>query len=84
MVNRLIHLSGHPLSGFYLGEHDKLIAVLKELEQSRQKTILIGVTFALLDLAEAQPLPLKHTIIMATGGMKGRREEMVRKKCMSD
>lgn len=78
MAERLIQLSGHLQSGFYLNEHEKLKTVLTELEQQGQKTLLIGVTFALLDLAEQYPMLLKHTIIMETGGMKGRREEMTR------
>jgi hypothetical protein len=78
MVNELIKLSGHPQSGFYLDEFEKLNDVLEELESKKQKTILLGVTFALLDFAERFPQPLCSTIIMETGGMKGRREEMTR------
>lgn len=78
MVEKLITLSEHKQSGFYLNEHEKLIAVLKDLEAQEQKTLLIGVSFALLDLAEKFPFPLKHTIVMETGGMKGRRREMIR------
>lgn len=78
MVDELIRQSGHPDSGFYLDEFDRLAGVLKQLEQKGQRTLLIGVTFALLDFAETHPIPLKHTIIMETGGMKGRREELVR------
>ncbi len=80
MVDELIRQSGHPASGFYLYEHEKLHCVLQQLEAWGQKTILIGVTFALLDFAEKFPLPLKHTIIMETGGMKGRREEITRQQ----
>ncbi|HEY6502998.1 MAG TPA: acyl transferase [Chitinophagaceae bacterium] len=80
MVNELIKKSNHPPSGFYLHDHEKLFSVLASLEKRGQKTILIGVTFALLDFAEKYPLPLKHTIIMETGGMKGRREEMIRQQ----
>jgi hypothetical protein len=78
MVNDMIRASGHPASGFYLYNHDELYRVLQQQEQAQQKTLLIGVTFALLDFAAAWPMPLKHTIIMETGGMKGRREEMTR------
>lgn len=78
MVDELIRQSGHPQSGFYLQEFDKLAAVLQELESRQQKTLLIGVSFALLDFAEQYKLPLKHTIIMETGGMKGRRKELIR------
>ena len=80
MVDDLIRQSGHPQSGFYLNEFDKLAAVLRELESREQKTLLIGVSFALLDFAEQYPIPLKHTIIMETGGMKGRRKEMIRQE----
>lgn len=80
MVDELIRQSGHAASGFYLYEHEKLQGVLQQLEAGGQKTILIGVTFALLDFAEKFPLPLKHTIIMETGGMKGRREEITRQQ----
>jgi len=78
MVDKLIRLSGHTQSGFYLNEYAQLFSVLAELEKRKQKTLLIGVTFALLDFAEQYPLALKHTVIMETGGMKGRREEMIR------
>lgn len=80
MVDELIRQSGHPASGFYLYEHEKLALVLQDLEARGQKTILIGVTFALLDFAEKFPLPLKHTVVMETGGMKGRREEITRQQ----
>jgi hypothetical protein len=80
MVDELIRRSGHPESGFYLYEHDKLYDVLRGLEGRGQKTLLIGVTFALLDFAEAYSLPLRHTIVMETGGMKGRRKEITRQE----
>ena len=80
MVDELIRQSGHVASGFYLYEHEKLHTLLQQLEEQGQKTILIGVTFALLDFAEKFPLPLEHTIVMETGGMKGRREEMTRQQ----
>ncbi len=80
MVDDLIRQSGHAQSGFYLNEFDKLAAVLRELESREQKTLLIGVSFALLDFAEQYPIPLKHTIIMETGGMKGRRKELIRQE----
>ncbi len=78
MVNNLIEKSGHPKSGFYLNEFVSLANVLQQLEKQQQKTLVIGVTFALLDFAEAYPMPLRHTIIMETGGMKGRKKEMVK------
>lgn len=78
MVHELIGLSGHPDSGFYLYEHEALYTLLQRLEAAGQKTLLIGVTFALLDFAEKYSLQLHHTIIMETGGMKGRRKEITR------
>jgi len=78
MVDELIRRSGHPDSGFYLYEHERLQATLQRLEARGQKTLLIGVTFALLDLAEHYPLTLRHTVVMETGGMKGRRKELTR------
>jgi len=78
MADDLIRESGHPDSGFYLYEHDKLHQLLTKLEMKGQKTLLIGVTFALLDFAEKHSLRLQHTIVMETGGMKGRRKEITR------
>lgn len=80
MADTLIKKSGHPRSGFYLHDHTQLAATLQILEKERQPTLLIGVTFALLDFAAAFPMPLQHTIIMETGGMKGRRKELVREE----
>ena len=78
MANQLIEQSKHPLSGFYLDEWDQLINTLQTLEKEGQKTILLGVTFALLILIEKKKLNLNNTIIMETGGMKGMRKELVR------
>ena len=80
MANELIKQSSHASSGFYLYEHEKLFHLLTLLEKQKQKTLLIGVTFALLDFAEANSLKLQHTIVMETGGMKGRREEWTRRQ----
>lgn len=80
MVQELIENSGHSDSGFYLFDHEKLSQTLEKLEKQGQKTILIGVTYALLDFAAAFPQNLEHTIIMETGGMKGRRKEMTREE----
>jgi phenylacetate-coenzyme A ligase PaaK-like adenylate-forming protein len=80
MVEDLIALSKHSDSGFYLHNHDELITKLLELDQSGQNVILIGVTYALLDLLEKQQFQLKNTIIMETGGMKGKRKEMIREE----
>jgi hypothetical protein len=78
MVDELIKDSNHPESGFYLYAHQHLSETLQRLESKQQKTLLIGVTFALLDFAESFPQQLKYTTIMETGGMKGRRREMTR------
>ena len=80
MVDILIHSSEHPQSGFYLDEYEKLFSELNDLENRKQKTLLIGVTFALLDLAEKYSMPLRYTTIMETGGMKGRKKEMIRQE----
>ena len=78
MVDSFIKQSQHAQSGFYLYDLDKLKETLLSLERSGQKTLLIGVTYALLDFANTFAMPLEHTIIMETGGMKGRREELTR------
>jgi phenylacetate-coenzyme A ligase PaaK-like adenylate-forming protein len=80
MVKDLIELSNHPESGFYLHSHDELIAKLTRLDNAGQNVILIGVTYALLDLIEKHPFQLQNTIIMETGGMKGQRKEMIREE----
>ena len=80
MANHLIRLSGHRAGGFYLDDFDKLAMQLEILESFGHKTILLGVSFALADLAEKHPLRLKHTIVMETGGMKGHRREMTREE----
>jgi phenylacetate-coenzyme A ligase PaaK-like adenylate-forming protein len=80
MVKDLIELSNNEHSGFYLNNYDELIAKLIELDTARQNVILIGVTYALLDLIEKQNFQLKNTIIMETGGMKGKRKEMIREE----
>ncbi len=80
MVQKLMEKSNHPMNGFYLNNFKQLADRLQLLEKEGQQTILIGVTFGLLDFAEQYQLPLKKTIIMETGGMKGRREEMTREQ----
>ena len=80
MVEDLIKCSNHPESGFYLHNHDELIKNLIALDQSGQNVILIGVTYALLDLIEKHQFQLQNTIIMETGGMKGKRKEMIREE----
>jgi phenylacetate-coenzyme A ligase PaaK-like adenylate-forming protein len=80
MVDDLIKKSGHPKSGFYLNNLAELSETIKELESKGQKVILFGVTYALLDLAAQYPQHLKHTIIMETGGMKGKRKELLKEE----
>lgn len=80
MVNRLMQQSGHPLNGFFLNEWEVLHNRLVQLEAQRQPTLLIGVSFALLDFSAQFPMPLKHTQVMETGGMKGRKKELTREE----
>jgi len=80
MADRLIKDSTHPLSGFYLNELEKLHQQLQVLKREKQKTILLGVTYALLDLAAQFPIDFPELIVMETGGMKGRRKEMIREE----
>ena len=74
MCEDLIKRSKHPQSGFYLNNLDELSEIIKE----DKPTILLGVTYALLDLAKLGPFQLNKTIIMETGGMKGKRKEMLK------
>ncbi len=80
MVNDLIERSKHVESGFYLNNLEDLAKTLSQLEAKKQKTLLIGVSFALLDLVEQFKLNLKHTLVMETGGMKGKRKEIIRQE----
>lgn len=80
MAQKLVALSRDPLSGTYLYRYDEIADVLKRSEAEGRRTLLLGVTFALLDLAEKYPMPLEHVTLMETGGMKGRRPEMVREE----
>lgn len=78
MVNDLIGKSEHEHSGFYLNDYEALKEKLIHLDGKGQKILLIGVSFALLDLVERYSFDLKNTIVLETGGMKGRRKEMIR------
>ena len=78
MVDKLIKISGHAQSGFYLDDFVKLNEVLHDLEKQKQKVWFIGVSFALTDFAIAFPQQLNSTIVLETGGMKGRKEELTR------
>ncbi|MEE9348912.1 MAG: acyl transferase [Flavobacteriaceae bacterium] len=78
MVDDLIKKSHNKDSGFYLNDLSELSKKLMKLDKNGEKVLLIGVSFALLDLIELQKFNLKNTIIMETGGMKGRRKEIIR------
>ncbi len=78
MAKTLMAAGAHPKSGFYIDEWENLRDTIQSLALTGTKTLLLGVTFALLDFAEAYPMALKNTIVMETGGMKGRKEELTR------
>ncbi|CAM1369451.1 Acyl-protein synthetase, LuxE [Tenacibaculum sediminilitoris] len=78
MVDDLIKRSQHPESGFYLNNLSELAEKLIQLDRQNKKVLLIGVSFALLNLVEQYEFNLSNTIIMETGGMKGRRKELIR------
>lgn len=80
MVQHLMQASKHPYNGFYLDNYEALIGSIKQLELQQQPYILFGVTFALLQLAQHFSFPLKHGIIIETGGMKGRGKELIREE----
>ncbi len=80
MADYFIRLSRYEQSGFFLYDYDALLTQLTWCRQNSVPTLLLGVSFALLDLAEAHPVPLGDTIIMETGGMKGRRKELTREE----
>ena len=80
MAGELIKQSNHPLSGFYLHDLDKLHRTILHNEIRKFPSLLIGLTYALLDFAEKYQLQLRHTIVMETGGMKGQRKEMTRQQ----
>lgn len=80
MIDDLIKKSNNKNSGFYLNKYEKLTKMLTQLESNNQKTILFGVSYALLDLASEFPQKLKNTIIIETGGMKGKRKEILKEE----
>ncbi|MFD2147491.1 LuxE/PaaK family acyltransferase [Mucilaginibacter antarcticus] len=80
MAQDLITQSNNPNSGFYLYNHDDLHAQLLRQQASKKPTLLIGVTFALLDFVEQYKMNFPELIVMETGGMKGRRKEMIREE----
>lgn len=80
MVDALLRESAHPDSGYFLHNHADLYEVLQMQQRSGQKTLLIGVTYALLDFLENYTIDFPNLIVMETGGMKGKRKEMVREE----
>jgi hypothetical protein len=78
MTQHLIQASANLKSGFYLYDFENLNDTLAVLEKEQQKTLLIGVSYALMDFVDAYPQALKHTIVMETGGMKGRKQELTK------
>jgi hypothetical protein len=80
MADYFIRKSQSAASGFYLDNHASLVETLQTLRTSKKKVILLGVTFALLDLADRYALDLSHCLIMETGGMKGKRPELTRQE----
>lgn len=80
MVDALIRDSKHPDSGYFLHNHEELYQKLNQQKNAGQKTILIGVTYALLDFIEQYQLDFPELVVMETGGMKGKRKEMVREE----
>lgn len=80
MAEDFIRQSNNPDSGFYLYNHDDLYRQLQQQKELHHPTLLLGVTFALLDFAEQHPINFPELIVMETGGMKGRRKEMIREE----
>jgi len=80
MADDLIKKSKHPKSGFFLNEYEQLYKLLGELQKTDTKILIIGVSFALLEFTEQYQLGLKNAVVMETGGMKGRRKEIVRQE----
>lgn len=80
MADSLIKMSRSEASGFFLNELHELVETLEDLDGSERKVLLLGVSYALLDLVDLKHFKLKNTIVMETGGMKGRRKEMVREE----
>ena len=80
MVDDLIQKSKHHNSGYFLHNHEDLHHTLLQLKAKKQKTLLIGVTYALLDFVEKKAIDFPKLTVMETGGMKGKRKEMVREE----
>lgn len=80
MAGHFIKRSAYRQSGFFLYEQNKLAEVLADCQERKIPTVLLGVSFALLDLAERHPVHIPDVIVMETGGMKGRRQEVTREE----
>ncbi len=78
MMECLIQAGGNSESGFFLHNHSELAHRMETVEKNGDKIFLLGVTYALLDFFEQYPMPLSNAIVMETGGMKGRRKELVK------
>jgi len=78
MVQHLMQLSGHPLNGFFLYEHQTLHHRILQLESKEKPYFIFGVSFALLDFVKKFPIPLKFGQVIETGGMKGRKKEITK------
>lgn len=78
MVEGLMSASASPHNGFFLNDFEALTEKILELESAKVPTILFGVTYALLDFAAKNAIPLKYTTIVETGGMKGRKQEITK------
>ena len=83
MVKGLIRLSGNDRGGFFLENHEELLKAVDTARGRGLKPLIIGVSFALLDLAEAGRTDLSDAVVMETGGMKGRRKEIIREELHS-
>ena len=80
MIDRLLEINQHEKSGYYLQDYPKLSSTIEDLENKRQKTILFGVTYALIDFAKKFSKKLNYTTIIETGGMKGTRKELLKEE----
>lgn len=80
MVDNLVKDSNNPVSGYFLYNHQDLYTTITQLQDQQKKVVLIGVTYALLDLIETYQLNFPELIVMETGGMKGKRKELIREE----
>lgn len=80
MADRFIKASGHPASAFVLHQPETLFSTLQHLAETHTKTLLLGVSYALLDFAETHVISFPGLVVMETGGMKGRRHELTREE----